>query len=104
MKSRRKEGTKTRRRIVLAMDLVKPRAWAGIAQYAHEAGWMWQIPLQHRVGNGLVYASDYMTDEAAHERLHAQIEGEVVFACPSCGEVYEPGQESCTSCGAALTA
>jgi tryptophan halogenase len=47
---------------------------------AHEAGWMWQIPLQHRVGNGLVYASDYMSDDAAHDRLHAQIEGEVVFA------------------------
>jgi predicted RNA-binding Zn-ribbon protein involved in translation (DUF1610 family) len=29
-------------------------------------------------------------------------EGEVVFACPSCGEVYEPGAESCTSCGAQL--
>ena len=31
-------------------------------------------------------------------------EGEVVFACPGCGEVYEPGQESCTSCGASLVA
>lgn len=29
-------------------------------------------------------------------------EGEVTFACPGCGEVYEPGQESCTSCGASL--
>jgi len=29
-------------------------------------------------------------------------EGEVVFACPSCGEVYEPGQETCASCGAQL--
>jgi len=29
-------------------------------------------------------------------------EGEVVFACPSCGEVYEPGQEACTNCGASL--
>jgi len=45
---------------------------------AHEAGWMWQIPLQHRVGNGLVFASEFMTDEEAHDRLHAQIEGEIV--------------------------
>ena len=29
-------------------------------------------------------------------------EGEVVFACPSCGEVYEPGAESCANCGAQL--
>jgi ribosomal protein L37E len=43
-----------------------------------------------------------------HERAQALIndymdsEGEVVFACPSCGEVYEPGQETCSSCGAPL--
>ena len=47
---------------------------------AHEAGWMWQIPLQHRVGNGFVYSSDHMTDEAAHDGLHKRIEGDVVFA------------------------
>ena len=35
-------------------------------------------------------------------REYMDTEGEVVFACPSCGEVYEPGQETCTSCGAAL--
>jgi len=29
-------------------------------------------------------------------------EGEVVFACPACGEVYEPGAETCASCGAPL--
>jgi RNA polymerase subunit RPABC4/transcription elongation factor Spt4 len=28
--------------------------------------------------------------------------GEVAFACPACGEVYEPGQTQCASCGAAL--
>jgi rubrerythrin len=35
-------------------------------------------------------------------RSYMDTEGEVVFACPSCGEVYEPGQATCTSCGAAL--
>jgi hypothetical protein len=35
-------------------------------------------------------------------REYMDTEGEVVFACPSCGEVYEPGQETCSSCGAAL--
>jgi predicted amidophosphoribosyltransferase len=35
-------------------------------------------------------------------REYMDTEGEVVFACPSCGEVFEPGQETCSSCGAAL--
>ncbi len=36
-------------------------------------------------------------------RSYMDTEGEVAFACPSCGEVYEPGQTACASCGAALT-
>jgi tryptophan halogenase len=42
---------------------------------AHDAGWRWQIPLQHRVGNGLVYCSDYLGDDAAHDRLTSSVEG-----------------------------
>lgn len=41
---------------------------------------------------------------AAHEliRSYMDSEGEVGFACPSCGEVFEPGQAECASCGASL--
>ncbi len=45
---------------------------------AHSAGWRWRIPLQHRVGNGLVYSSAHMEDEDAHALLHAGIEGEIL--------------------------
>lgn len=33
---------------------------------------------------------------------HMDPAGEVAFACPACGEAYEPGEATCRTCGAVL--
>jgi len=43
---------------------------------AHKAGWQWQIPLQHRNGNGLVYSSAHLSFEEASQSLLKNIGSE----------------------------
>jgi tryptophan halogenase len=45
---------------------------------AHPSGWQWRIPLQHRMGNGLVYSSAHLDAEGAEKLLLANLEAEPI--------------------------
>jgi tryptophan halogenase len=42
---------------------------------AHDSGWRWCIPLQHRVGNGLVFSGKHLEAEAASRELMGAVAG-----------------------------
>jgi len=44
---------------------------------AHDSGWQWKIPLQHRQGTGHVYSSSYITDENARNTLLSNLDGDI---------------------------
>ena len=46
---------------------------------AHRAGWRWRIPLQHRVGNGFVFASAFMGEDEARSVLLDALDAPPLF-------------------------
>jgi tryptophan 7-halogenase len=57
-----------------ANDTIEPYTRA----IAMPAGWRWRIPLQHRVGNGYVYASNFISDDDAADTIMGAVEGKAM--------------------------
>lgn len=72
---------------------------------AKSSGWQWRIPLQHRTGNGHVYASSYLSDDEATAIFLDGLDGELL-AEPKCftfraGQRKNNWEKNCVAIGLA---
>ena len=72
---------------------------------AQAAGWMWRIPLQHRVGQGYVYSTRFCSDAAAKSTLLRNLDGTALeeprFIPFATGHRQKVWQHNCLSLGLA---
>jgi tryptophan halogenase len=70
---------------------------------AHHAGWQWRIPLQHRMGNGVVFSSRYIDDDDAKSILMSSIVGKPLvdprFIRFKPGHRYQTWKGNCVAIG-----
>lgn len=64
---------------------------------ARDAGWQWRIPLQHRVGNGIVYSRRFTDDAAATRTLLDNVQGPLITEPRTIR--FQPGQRQATWSG-----
>lgn len=67
-------------------------------------GWVWQIPLQHRTGNGYVYASDYISKDQAETELRSHLgllesDAEAKHLRMNVGQVKQHWARNCLAVG-----
>lgn len=72
---------------------------------AKSAGWIWNIPLTNRVGNGYVYSSRYIDDVAAAAELRSHLglaeDAEVRHLKMRCGRIERSWVRNCLAVGLA---
>ena len=61
---------------VQSLNTEEPKPYTRVT--ALDAGWMWQIPLQHRTGNGYVFCSRFLDRSKAEEALLQRISGDTI--------------------------
>ena len=70
---------------------------------AHPAGWQWRIPLQHRMGTGFVYSSQFLSDDEASHTLMSNLTGPALTEPWSLrfttGVRHRPWYKNCISIG-----